>query len=63
MYLYDKLSSLAQKKAQIIAQEKYEMDKCNEIATAMDVGKDLGKEECLAEGEHNAKVETAKNVN
>ena len=65
MYLYDKLSSPEQKKAQIRAQEKYEMDKASEIATARNIGKEEGlkegKEEGLAEGKHEKALETAKN--
>ena len=56
--LFDKLSSPEQKRAQIRAREKYEMDKYSEIATA----KEIGREEGLAEGEHKKAIETAKNM-
>ena len=56
--LFDKLSSPEQKRAQIRAREKYEMDKYSEIATA----KEAGREEGLAEGKHKKAIETAKNM-
>ena len=52
--LWDKISADEQLKAQKRAQEKYEMDKGSEIATAKEAG--------IAEGEYNAKIETAKNM-
>lgn len=52
--LWDRISADEQLKAQKRAQEKYEMDKGSEIANA--------KEEGIAEGEYNAKIETAKNM-
>ena len=64
--LFDKLSSPEQKRAQIRAREKYEMDRYSEIATAKEAGiaegLQQGKKEGLAEGEYNAKIETAKNL-
>ncbi|MBR1944510.1 MAG: hypothetical protein IJ848_03525, partial [Alphaproteobacteria bacterium] len=50
-YLWTKLSSSEQIKAQIRAREKYEMDKASEIATAKNEGIEQGKKEGLIEGE------------
>ena len=50
VHLFDRLSSPEQKKAQIRAIEKYEMDRGSEIATAMHMG------------ERKKAIETAKNM-
>ena len=59
--LWCKISADEQLKAQQRAQDKYEMDKLSEIATARDEGKEEGLAEGLEKGEQNAKIETAKN--
>ena len=64
--LWSKISADEQLKAQQRAQDKYEMDKLSEIATARNIGKEeglkQGKEAGLVEGEHKKAIETAKNL-
>ncbi|MBR1944557.1 MAG: hypothetical protein IJ848_03770, partial [Alphaproteobacteria bacterium] len=57
-YLWTKLSSSEQIKAQIRAREKYEMDKASEIATAKNEGLIEGEKK----GENKAKKELALNM-
>ena len=49
-YLWNKLSSSDQKRAQIRAREKYEMDKKSEIYCAREEGKEEGMKEGLEKG-------------
>ena len=61
MDLFDKLSSPEQKRAQIRAREKYEINKYGEIATAKEAGIKEGLEKGMKKGENKKAIETARN--